>query len=233
MFSALPTFGRSQTTSAVRNLCVGLFVTAFLFRCVGVLTDQPIGFYALTPCRWDALAAGGFIAALVQQQGIDNLRRLQPYALAVLGVGSATLASFFFAMKGLWPNPLDLTVGLSIIGATFAAAILLVLQGGAMTRLVDRRMLRFFGKYSYGIYVIHGLIGAALALWIPTTLWFSYFPSSLFLLGIFSLAAVKILVCTLLAMLSWHLYEKRFLGLKEHFKYASPATPGLGRAAAS
>ena len=76
--------------------------------------------------------------------------------------------------------------------------------------------LRFFGKYSYGLYLIHGLL-VALLLWVfPTPQWMALFagwPTT----GVFSLAALKIALCVPLAVLSFHLFEERFLNLKRFF----------------
>jgi peptidoglycan/LPS O-acetylase OafA/YrhL len=76
--------------------------------------------------------------------------------------------------------------------------------------------LRFFGKYSYGIYVIHGLLHP----WIR-----DQFPPEAMPQGPLFYAAVagRIFIGAALsvagAVLVWHVYEKHFLKLKRFFEY--------------
>ena len=85
-----------------------------------------------------------------------------------------------------------------------------------MQRAFRSRPLKFFGKYSYGIYVYHGLLT-----------W--YFAESAVearldaLLGnhwltILTKAAIGVSVSTTVAVLSYELFEKRFLSLKRFFE---------------
>ena len=80
-------------------------------------------------------------------------------------------------------------------------------------RTIGCRVLRFFGKYSYGLYVFHWLL-------LPTYKRFCP-PEQLILrcgsplLGQLAYIAMAIGSSVVVAMLSWHLYEKHFLGLKE------------------
>jgi len=84
-------------------------------------------------------------------------------------------------------------------------------------RVLRSRVLRFYGRYSYALYVIHlpamSILGHL-----------GVYPDRLSLGGSDLLGEVLYMVIitpivTLLAWLSWHLLEKHFLKLKRHFVY--------------
>ena len=97
-------------------------------------------------------------------------------------------------------------------------------------RLIRSRFLRFFGKYSYCLYVCHqpliyllasaGLTRAAGAARLHSA-W-----AALLLINCVAFAR-----SITIALLSWHLFEKRFLGLKERLANDSrvPAPADLGQ----
>jgi len=121
------------------------------------------------------------------------------------------------------------TVGFSANTVMFAgvlAGVVSARQGsGALwragVRLCTSRALRFFGRYSYGIYVF-ATVGGWLAAWLgaervtlPTTLG-STLPQALVRFAIEASCIVAV------ALASWHLGEKHFLKLKDRFPYAAP-----------
>jgi peptidoglycan/LPS O-acetylase OafA/YrhL len=90
--------------------------------------------------------------------------------------------------------------------------------------------LRFFGKYSYGLYIIHGLLSPVLFARLPDTLFIAATHSVV--MGVFACVIVRIASCTVAAFLSWHLFEKRFLRLKRYFRKDSER-PAMSERAAS
>jgi peptidoglycan/LPS O-acetylase OafA/YrhL len=179
--------------------------------------------FFLTPCRWDGLAAGAFVATLADKHGIQGLRQIEPASRIILAVAVLVLTAFFFTMKGLWfSNPIMATVGLSIVSAMFAALLVIVLvRQDTIGAIVGAPWLRFFGKYSYGLYVIHGLL-------MPVLFWAA--PDSVIAdwptIGVFAIAAARIAICVPLAMLSWRIFESPILGLKRYFQpHAAMSTP--------
>ena len=75
-----------------------------------------------------------------------------------------------------------------------------------------------FGRYSYCMYIVHVLVGFTTAV-LCIRLGFvrpvlgSQLPFDL------ALCALATIVCLLIAVLSWHLFEKQFLRLKTFFPY--------------
>lgn len=208
-----------------RGICIALMVSALAFRCLGLAVIGPHStYYYMTFCRWDTLAAGALIAILIQERGLAGMRTYLPGAKIVFAAGTAFLAVDFLVLKGLWASdPFMRTGGLSILAAVFATGLFIAIQTkGRVQSALSSQALRFFGKYSYGLYIIHGLMIPPLLAWFPIEQWMGHFPGSMNLLGGILLAAIKVAICTLLAMASWHLYEKQFLKQKKRFSYTNP-----------
>jgi peptidoglycan/LPS O-acetylase OafA/YrhL len=77
--------------------------------------------------------------------------------------------------------------------------------------------LRFFGKYSYGIYVFHfpvfWLIRSPLREWIALHLANETLIKS-------CVTLMTLVLTVVLALVSYHFLEKPFLQLKKHFRYS-------------
>ena len=77
--------------------------------------------------------------------------------------------------------------------------------------------LRFFGRYSYGLYIYHELIEwSPVGTFVNLPYW-STFPSKWVhhMVVFFGILAATIAV----SLLSYHLYEEPFLSLKRYFNY--------------
>lgn len=201
---------------AMLRVCVACVVGALAFRLACVFTvDDLRRVYFLTPARIDGLALGGAVALVMRGGGAAWLRRVAP---AVLALAAAVLAVAPFRHSGFDPGGVYMVaVGYTALVFFFGAALVLALDGraSALPRLLSGRTLRFFGRYSYGLYVVHvPVIGlAGLAGLSPDA--FAGTPWELpALLGYVALmGGASILV----ALASWHLFEKRFLDLKSRF----------------
>jgi peptidoglycan/LPS O-acetylase OafA/YrhL len=87
-----------------------------------------------------------------------------------------------------------------------------------ITGLVTLRVLRNFGKYSYGIYVYHVPVYFAVhAVLVRAGLRFPLpLPYSIVVTG------VSVAICFFVARMSYGFYEARFLKLKNHFEPEYP-----------
>jgi peptidoglycan/LPS O-acetylase OafA/YrhL len=198
------------------GLAAGLFLTALGLRLGQMLVFRarfnPLALYTLTPCRMDSLAAGGFLAALARGSGgiapVAKAARWLTPALAAPLVAVAARRGSFHSMS------LEcLSVGDSLIAVAFAG--LLALAVASPGRVLTHPALRAFGKYSYGLYVIHVILYPALPRWLPGySAEIRTAPQFLGCLGYIALATA---VCYALAWLSWHAYERPFLRLKAYF----------------
>jgi peptidoglycan/LPS O-acetylase OafA/YrhL len=107
-----------------------------------------------------------------------------------------------------------------------AAALLVSMTNGPVGRILSVPPLRWFGKYSFGLYVWHPIIGVILLhSHVAIVSEASGKPAVLL-----AVSAALVLDLTV-AWLSFNLWEKRFLDLKRYFASGAPKR-GLPVAAA-
>ena len=219
------------------RLCLILGLTSLIFRIIWVSTTAalpPANF--ISPCRLDSLLAGAFIALAAENR--TTWKTVSRYAGPILIASSFFIVGLAFGLRDLQPTRdprfepqahqdarVVLTLGLSALAMGFASLIVILLNApeeSRLRRVLEGKFVRSIGKYSYGIYVFHGLIilmtvhfltdySSRLAK-IPPTL-----QKPLIAIWVASVAYA-------LAYLSYNFYEKRFLRLKKHFE-ARPVQP--------
>jgi len=109
-----------------------------------------------------------------------------------------------------------IVLGFPALAATFACTVLFALRSGSVVnRIGNLSMLRFVGRYSYGMYVYHILFWPGLARMQP---WLQAHLHSTVLGGIcFTLLMLGGTI--VVAVASYELYEKQWLRLKRLFVY--------------
>jgi peptidoglycan/LPS O-acetylase OafA/YrhL len=156
----------------------------------------------------DALAVGGILA--LAARGPAGVRPLAPRAGAVaVAAGLALVALRWMVGRGF---SLAYTVFALLFGALIMAAITVEPRSWA-GRLANARFLQFCGKYSYGWYVFQGTLEPILQNWITAYDIEPWLSGAV--LGRMLYIALGGFISLALAVLSWHLYEKHFLKLKE------------------
>jgi peptidoglycan/LPS O-acetylase OafA/YrhL len=184
--------------------------------------------YSLTFSCVDNLLFGCCLCALLRtslrQQVLDFAPRI--FALCALALTVAAIPN-----HGLdWTTSIFIpTVGFSLIGISCAALIAMSLRPGSRTKqFFNQPILRFFGKYSYGLYVFHYPLGCLLTH--PVRLYIdAHFHRKV--LGVIAGAIVVFIASTLAALLSYHFYESPFLRLKKYFTYRESAAAADRQAA--
>lgn len=202
------------------HACIGMCVLSLALRTVllvrGVYFEIP---HRITPARVDSLMLGAIVAIVQRDDGLFADSRV--FASWVTGVVMAALfAIVAYASAGFEFYTFAVsTAGLSILAGLFAWVILKTVESdgsGAWQGVVRSGILRSLGKYSYGMYVFHyplnlivlnavtqrPSIGKYFALGWPVAIAYTTF---------------MIAATYALASLSWHLYERRFLTLKDRF----------------
>lgn len=215
-----PTVVLFLSARSLRNLCLAIIVATPFVRLGLRLADvNPIAVYVLTFCRADALAFGALIAvALRVESGRAVLRQYGTRALIFAAVGLAAI--------GMWRRgfgQFDIvvgTIGYSAWAAFYAAlltvAVLRPPRAECVAEVLSARWLRFFGKYSYAMYVFHRPIcGLAEDLFA-----FGHADGTVQTVfeGIAFIGAVLI-TSTAVALCSWWLLERRFIALKDRIAY--------------
>jgi peptidoglycan/LPS O-acetylase OafA/YrhL len=205
------------------RVCLGCVVGALVCRIVVIASGSGEWVASYVWTRMDTLAAGSAVAILLRYP--PTAAGFAPYRrwIAVAGIGTGVLAAVSFLATVRWPalTPLHNTVGFSCVALCFGAFVAAASQGW-MDGLVTRPVFRFFGKYSYGMYVFHLPMllkfGAVYALVdrIPLVAGSGLLRQAAF----FAIATA----CTAtLGVLSWHCYERHFLALKRFFPAGKPA----------
>jgi peptidoglycan/LPS O-acetylase OafA/YrhL len=164
----------------------------------------------------DNLLFGCCLCALLRTSLRAKILHLAP---RIFGICIAVL--FFAALRngGLdWTSSIFIpTVGFSMIGIASVSLIAMALRSGSASQRIFRSsVLRFFGKYSYGIYVFHYSIAENLST--PLRSSFSrHVPGKA--LTVLLVALINLVLTVTVAWLSYHLYESHFLKLKKYFSY--------------
>ncbi len=212
--------------TSLERLRVGLlwtFLSVTLLRCI--LYFSGVGFttlYLSTETHCDALILGGYLALSVRSLTPGALKGLRPNKW--VATSFLLLALIVLNEDGLFPvwDNLRLVsftrnmITLPLLAILFVWLIHAVTNrtSGRIARVFSHPVLRWFGKYSYALYVLH----------VPIAYWILRsdvpFLSSIEILAEVELFLLYFGACTLAAFLSWHLYEKHFLKLKRYFANA-------------
>jgi len=169
--------------------------------------------YVSLACRGDSLLVGAMLAAAFRHGYRQTLARMAPIvALAGLPVAGV----LFVKAHGLNRETTGMMeFGYTLIALYFAALVVLSMRtSGTFARLCNSGWLRFFGRYSYGLYILHSVLPAFYAGWLLP--WIAASIGHITISNIV-IAIVKFAIAVGAAYVSYHVLEKPFLGLKRHF----------------
>jgi peptidoglycan/LPS O-acetylase OafA/YrhL len=201
-----------------------LAATAPISRSILLAHGESFGStYTLTICRADSLLCGAWLALIIRGQLRDIVLRFATpvFALAILvcGVIAGRAGNFD------WEHNLAINLyGYSVIAIGSTALIAMSLRPSSLTaQAMNLSLLRFLGKYSYGIYIFQHISMECANLALEPAL--KAHMRSRFLIRPIMIGVV--LSTTVgLAWLSYHFYEQRFLKLKKYFgDSAGPPSP--------
>jgi peptidoglycan/LPS O-acetylase OafA/YrhL len=215
------------------RLCLMGLLAALVLRTVVVESGywQQIAYLA-TPCDLDGLLAGSFVAlAIREEKSRGHLFRYSKPVMVVciiLLLGLLLYQHHFYNFSGPGVDGgLDLTVGITDISILFAAIVTFTLKSSPnsqVRRWLEQTWLTRVGRYSYAMYVFHFSILAILV-----RLMLRLYPAAERLPDYETkpvLAIVGALISLAVAWISYELFEKHFLRLKDRFR------PGEERRAA-
>jgi peptidoglycan/LPS O-acetylase OafA/YrhL len=181
----------------------------------------------------DNLLYGCLLCILLRTRWRQTVIRRAPLVLAVSAVLLVLMAmptsGLLYQFADSPSHVFVPTLGFSLLPIAASAMIAMALRPGSKTQhLFERPFLRFFGKYSYGLYVLH----------YPIHLWLQL-PLRTFFLARFHSKAISALLeavivavlSVLAAVLSYYLYESQFLKLKRYFSYRSTGQRGISPSA--
>lgn len=195
----------------LRPLMIASIVLAVLFRAtLGAFVSGSLDFYFVLPiAQLDALGAGALLAIHFRDGRSLNWKSLLIWSVPL------ALAFYFVPL----PNVLGFSIGeashlLPMVALVSGASIGI---GGAAGALLGNRGLVAIGRISYGIYLYHNPVGAALNEAARSILGHDIYGTG-FAFVLFSAATIAI------AAASWLLVERPLLALKRRFSTADAAS---------
>jgi len=210
-----PLIVRLTSAKSLKRICIAIIVSANVFR--GLLAFTHAGWiptYVSTPTRMDSLAVGAMVAIWRIDSDRARLRRL---FLPLMG------ATFILSVVEFQTYGATNVFGYSILAFAFAALLELALDPSTRSSaLLNNRALRFFGKYSYALYLVHPAILRATA---GSLRWYGHtqpFGGQETVLMQIVFICFSIAGSIAAALISWHMLEKPFLRLKDRFSSTAP-----------
>jgi peptidoglycan/LPS O-acetylase OafA/YrhL len=197
---------------------VGALVLRLVLVALGV---SPLTIHVTTICRADSFMLGGALALLFRSPNWERVMNWAPWgfvaAMAIFAGGNTIVNTRFIdaPRQGMvWSEGMSYT----LLAIGYASLIAWSLKAGSVCSWIFRRgWLRFLGKYSYGLYVLHVLVLSAIALPLRAALLGATHNKAAAVVGAgLTCFAISIVA----AYASYHLYEKHFLNLKHRFDYS-------------
>ena len=200
-----------------------LSLVALALRCYIVYPHASYSVRFLLPTEMDSLLIGGIGTLLLRTRLRPQLLSLGKYLFALSLV---PLLSRLYTNGGLnyEADRFVDSVGFTLFATASLGLLLWTLSPDTIAaQLFSNRILRFFGKYSYGLYILHYFL-MALRLPLYHVVWRLTHQHTLALLipGIVMIGGSLVL-----ALFSFHLLERPFLRLKDRFAYRQKNVPVL------
>jgi peptidoglycan/LPS O-acetylase OafA/YrhL len=211
---------------AAMACCIALSFVALIARTALAYDGQLIAAQVLTPCRLDTLCIGAFFA--LAARGPLGLAGWGQRARSSLWIGALGVVALSLVHKLLpaW-DFLVLEFRGSVVALTFGFLVVTAADPNGLTllrRFFGLGLMRTLGKYSYGLYVFHGIIAYALEHGLSRGAPGSHYAIDTLapLFGSYAVAtlvqaAAGVLLSVVVAVLSYELFELRFLKLKDAF----------------
>jgi peptidoglycan/LPS O-acetylase OafA/YrhL len=195
------------------RVVIGAILLAPALRYLFLAWSSPhaTGGLLLLPCRWDALLLG-VLAALIRKdprfRSLVTLHRTGLRATALAALCFVPISLLFGAM-------IFLVAGQFCLAVFCAAFLLLTVDGAAEGARFRSTILAFFGRISYGLYLIHQPIAIFMHGTLLGTVPDIDTPAQCFV----TLAALMVSIAA--AWLSWIWFEAPLIGFGHRWRYGT------------
>jgi peptidoglycan/LPS O-acetylase OafA/YrhL len=220
VWPAIVFFSRKET---LLRISIGIIAASILARIIGVFFWGDIGqvtnfFFYNTFTRFEQLVFGALLAmAFIHADWRERLRRISLpvfllFLIIFLGLCLASLPGVPHPIYNNYP----LTLAGYTVSSVFTAALIAYLMSNENSTMLHvffrNRILVFFGKHSYAMYLIH----MPIALIFMEFFWKNGYRGWQIYVEYVALAFG---VTILISFITWHVFEKHMLNLKKYFEY--------------
>ena len=218
-YLAWPFLVLTLTRRRLMGLCSGLVVLAFVLRVVLLRFQLPDAAYVWTFSRTDSLAIGAMIALAARDP--QDWKKIVKWASRLILPALCGIATLL-TVEDLRPR----FMSEQFILSSFQYSLLAIFFGGCLAVAVCTRgeslanrslsspFLKFFGKYSYCLYICHQpliALGAKIGLHSDRL---AGILGNRFL-AVVAVNGIAFAISIVIALASWNLFEKQFLKLKD------------------
>ena len=205
---------RSRRSLLLMSLAGGAVALCFRLLCIGVLHDTYLTHFS-TLGRADTLLDGAVLAVLYRSAHwpvILRWSRAVCLCMATFFVISLCLPQLAMFRSLYWTEGFRY----SVLAVTASALLAWALRPSLTSRVCSTPLLRLFGRYSYGLYVLHLVLLSSFNVHLRPAL---LRLTSSKLLAVLGTAGVAFIFSCAAAWLSFRYYEAPFLRLKRYFSY--------------
>jgi peptidoglycan/LPS O-acetylase OafA/YrhL len=198
-------------------VCIIIILCSIIFRNILVFGGFSwVSAYVNTFARLDTLAIGSLLAILINY----NRELVESNSKSVMIFsGFVLLCTVVVSRSAGFANPAIQSFGYTIIAIFFSSIITFSLVSGSFFEILfSNKIMRFFGKYAYGLYVYHVIFLRVFAKSINTK-YFSIIGNQLYAdyFTSFSILFASIII----SFASFQLFENRILYFKKYFNSAN------------
>jgi peptidoglycan/LPS O-acetylase OafA/YrhL len=172
-------------------------------------------FYHATFTRLDSLILGALIAMMYQLEFWKKLLGILATPTFIISLFAIYYLVSINPISPLWDNPPMYIYGFTFIALAAGGLIVMLTtypEESLLRKLFRIRLLSFFGKYSYAIYLFHR---------IPILFLDRYFNENAILgyQGWLLFNVLALLIPVIMAVISWEVFENPILKFKKYFEY--------------
>jgi peptidoglycan/LPS O-acetylase OafA/YrhL len=202
-------------------LCIAILASQPLARVYARETDvAALSIFVLPWFRLDGFAVGALLAVAQRRGLLPSLDRWVP--LVVIACAAGLIAFTILGGHTWWWNRWNQQYGYTLIAITGGAMLVSAIARPADSfwpRLLSAGWMRAFGKYSYGLYLIHAPVMRVVREYVFDPLDYERFGLTPWVAQMLYYAAATA-PSFALAWLSWRFFEAPILGLKKRFPYS-------------
>ncbi len=201
----------------LKKICIFWIIVSISAGVLSRVTDWEISrFLGWSTISFSGgLMLGAFCALVAREE--SGLATLVPYARKMI-----VIFGILFLAISMVPRSLHFDLAIHYISWFFFFALIVLTVssnregGGFLVNFFSSRIMRLFGKVSYGLYVYHFAVLPLLERYLSPNRWSYIVDSPVARVMVFFILSIG--STFLISWISWHVFEKQFLKFKKFFE---------------